>query len=159
MTTIKFRDKRSSQKVSAALEITGSVLHDSHQITALIEEDIITAILELQSRGASAELDAVLTVVEVFDDGVATPALNAEGVTTALTPDAVFAASTDEEIIAATAIKAVIAALPIESVGRAITGDFVVTGTSIDVFNGNQAVSAITSVLPASGVQIDAVGT
>ena len=141
------------------MEITGSILDDSHQITTLIEEDIITTVFELQSRGTSAELDAVLTVVEVFNDGVAASSLNLEGVATGLTPNTVFSTTTDEEIIAATAIKAVIAVLSVECVFSFVAGDDVITGSGIDVFNRDQPIFAITGVLPFGGLQVDAIGT
>ena len=40
----------------------------------------------------------------------------------------------------------------------AAAGDLVVAGTGIDVFDGDEPVFAIAGVLPAGGIEIDAVG-
>ena len=55
------------------------------------------------------------------------------------------------------AIETVISVLTIEGVGHSVALDDVIAGAGIDVFDGDQTVSAITGVLPARGIEIDAV--
>ena len=49
--------------------------------------------------------------------------------------------------------------MSVEDVVGVIARDAVVAGTGIDVFDGDEAVCAITCVLPVGGVEVDAVGT
>ena len=49
----------------------------------MIEEYVVTAGFEPEATASGAELNALLTVGEVFDDGVAAAALNTEGVVVA----------------------------------------------------------------------------
>ena len=48
--------------------------------------------------------------------------------------------------------------MSVECVGSFVASDDVVTGTGIDVFNRDQPITAITGVLPACGVEVDAIG-
>ena len=56
------------------------------------------------------------------------------------------------------AIETVISVLTIEGVGHSVALDDVIAGAGIDVFDGNQAISAITCVLPSRGLEVDAIG-
>ena len=102
-------------------------------------------------------MDFVLPISEVFNDGVASASVNTEGVSAALAPEAVITATTDKEIVAATAIEPVVAVLTIEGVGSVVAGDLVITGAGVDIFDGDQPVFAITSVLILGGGEFDGV--
>ena len=63
----------------------------------------------------------------------------------------------DQGVVTSSAEELVVSVLTVECVVSAVSFDDVVAGTGIDVFDGDESVNAIASVLPAGGVEIDAV--
>ena len=73
--------------------------------------------------------------------------------------EVIIAVTAVEDIISTAAIELVVAVLSVEGVGRTVAVDNIVTAAGVDIFNGDESVTPITCVLPACGVEIDAVGT
>ena len=81
------------------------------------------------------QLDTIFTIGEVFNNHVASPALDSEGVISLLTPAFIFAASANQNVIIFPTIKAIFTLFAIQDILGFVANDLVLSATAIDVFD------------------------